>query len=137
MRLNKRFITTAVLALALAPTGAASAAGNADGSSPTVRPNPDEQVLSAPAQPTPAGHSATRVVQPNPDQQTAPNIGQRPVSSPPAVIVRVSSPRSGFDWGDAGIGVAGGLGLALIAFAGGLAVFKRRGHRAGSAAIGH
>jgi hypothetical protein len=42
-------------------------------------------------------------------------------------VVVQTSPRSGFDWGDAGIGAAGGVGLAMLA-AGGLVVVQRR-HR--------
>jgi hypothetical protein len=148
MRLNRLVITTAAVTLALAPTGATAAAGNATGSSPSVRPNPDEQILTAPGQPAHAGQPATRAVQPNPDEQTpiatntrqgpiATNTRQGPIASTPAVIVRVSSAKSGFDWGDAGIGAAGGLGLSLIALAGGLAVSQRRARRTGSAVINH
>jgi hypothetical protein len=48
-----------------------------------------------------------------------------PPSNHPVVFVQ-TSPRSGFDWGDAGIGAAGGVGLAMLA-AGGLVVAQRRG----------
>jgi|tagenome__1003787_1003787.scaffolds.fasta_scaffold20802644_2 hypothetical protein len=48
-----------------------------------------------------------------------------PPSNHPVVVVQ-TSPRSGFDWGDAGIGAAGGVGLAMLA-AGGLVVVQRRG----------
>lgn len=56
-------------------------------------------------------------------------------STQPAVqVVRVSAP-GGFDWGDAGIGAAGGLGLSMLAMGGGLVVTQRRGRRLnGSAA---
>ncbi|MEA2214234.1 MAG: hypothetical protein QOF83_4182 [Solirubrobacteraceae bacterium] len=53
-----------------------------------------------------------------------------PVSAPvstPATIVHVTAP-SGFDWGDAGIGAAGGLGLAIAGLGGALAVSQRHGH---------
>ena len=44
----------------------------------------------------------------------------------PAVqIVRVSAP-GGFDWGDAGIGAAGALGLSTLAIATGLAITSSR-----------
>ena len=42
-------------------------------------------------------------------------------------VVTVSTP-SGFDWGDAAIGAAGGLGLALAAAGGTLAIAGRRRH---------
>ena len=50
-------------------------------------------------------------------------------SSPQPVveIVRVSAP-GGFDWGDAGIGAAGALGLSMLAIGGGLVLAARR-HR--------
>ena len=136
MRLNKLVITTAAIVLAIG-TAAATAAGHATGSSPSVRPNPDEQALSTTVQPTHARESATQAVQPNPDQQTpiTADTRQGSVAGTPAVIVRVSSANGGFDWGDAGIGAAGALGLSLVALAGGLAVSQRRARRTGSAAI--
>jgi hypothetical protein len=53
------------------------------------------------------------------------SLGARPVSSPPAVVT-VSLP-SGFHWGDAGIGAAAALGIALILA--GLGVYVARGRR--------
>jgi hypothetical protein len=41
-------------------------------------------------------------------------------------IVRVITPNSGFDWGDAGIGAAGGLALAMVGVGGTLALSQRR-----------
>src|ERR1019366_3113328 len=59
-------------------------------------------------------------------------------SSPqPAVqIVRVSAP-SGFDWGDAGIGAAGALGLSMLAMGGGLVIADRRRRTPGTSDPGH
>jgi hypothetical protein len=48
-------------------------------------------------------------------------------TSPPQEIVVAPAP-SGFDWGDAGIGAAGGLGFALAGVAGTLAITGRRRH---------
>jgi hypothetical protein len=42
----------------------------------------------------------------------------------------VTAGSSGFDWGDAGIGAAGGIALAMIALGGTLAVSRRRTRRA-------
>ena len=66
-------------------------------------------VLGAIAAPAASADSAQTgwVVQPNPDQQTP--------ASAPATIVRVSTPSSGFDWGDAGIGAAAGIALSMLA----------------------
>jgi hypothetical protein len=52
-----------------------------------------------------------------------------PPSSPPT-IVRVTARNSGFDWGDAGIGAAGGLALSMVGLGGALAVSQRRTRRA-------
>jgi hypothetical protein len=49
-------------------------------------------------------------------------------ASPPAVIVRVAAP-TGFDWGDAGIGAAGGLALAMVGVGGAVAVSQSRARR--------
>jgi hypothetical protein len=38
----------------------------------------------------------------------------------------VQAPSSGFDWGDAGIGAAGGLALAMLGLGGALAVSSQR-----------
>jgi hypothetical protein len=119
---------------------AAPAAADTPSTNP-VRPNPDQQVLTA--HPT---HLAARAapgptVQPNPDQQPAipaaqttgphseviDNGGYGP-PQPPATIVRVTTP-GGFDWGDAGIGAGVGLGLSIIAIAGVLAISQHRTRR--------
>jgi hypothetical protein len=60
----------------------------------------------------------------NPDQLT-------PVTAP-TTIVRVSTPSGGFDWGDAGIGATGALGLSMLGVGGALAVSRRRGRRSSS-----
>jgi hypothetical protein len=47
----------------------------------------------------------------------------------PEAVVRIQTPSNGFDWGDAGIGAAGGLALSVIAVGGALAVSQRRSRR--------
>jgi hypothetical protein len=42
-----------------------------------------------------------------------------------ATIVRVVAPNTGFDWGDAAIGAAGGLAISLVAAGATLAVSHR------------
>ncbi len=59
-----------------------------------------------------------------------PNGPSRTVSTSPA-IVRVGASNGGFDWGDAGIGAAGGLALSMIGLGGALAVSKNRTRRPG------
>ena len=45
-------------------------------------------------------------------------------------IVTAASPDSGFNWGDAGIGAAGGLALTLLVLGGVAATTRRRPHHA-------
>ncbi len=52
------------------------------------------------------------------------------VSAAPPVVT-VKAPASGFDWGDAGIGAAGGLALSMIGLGGALAVSQRRTRHTG------
>ena len=50
-------------------------------------------------------------------------------SSSPQSVVRITTPASGFDWGDAGIGAAGGLALAMLGVGGGLVISHQRPRR--------
>jgi hypothetical protein len=77
-----------------------------------------------------------RATQTSPVQDVKPAVDLRraaPTSSfagtvdPRPHVVTVSTP-SGFDWGDAAIGAAGGLGLALAAAGSAMAVTARRRH---------
>jgi hypothetical protein len=66
---------------------------------------------------TPAAASA-RPVGPDTNSFTA-------TAPPPTQIVRVTTP-SGFDWGDAGIGAAGGLALSMLGIGAALTITQRR-----------
>lgn len=48
---------------------------------------------------------------------------------PQTPVVRITTPASGFDWGDAGIGAAGGLAIAMLGFGGGLVISSHRPRR--------
>jgi hypothetical protein len=48
-----------------------------------------------------------------------------PSNDPPQAVVRISAPGGGFDWGDAGIGAAGGFALSMIGIGGVLVVSQR------------
>ena len=50
-------------------------------------------------------------------------------ASAPQAVVRGHAPQSGFDWGDAGLGAAGGMALFVIAAGGAFAVSQRRSRR--------
>jgi hypothetical protein len=56
-----------------------------------------------------------------------------PTSATPQVVraqvVRAQAPKSGFDWGDAGIGAAGALGLAALTGGGALVIAQHRTRR--------
>lgn len=56
-----------------------------------------------------------------------------PPNDPPQAVVRVQAPDSGFDWGDAGIGAAGGFALSMIGIGGALVVSHRRTRRSDTA----
>jgi hypothetical protein len=45
--------------------------------------------------------------------------------SAPPPVVRIQTPPSGFDWGDAGIGAAGGVALTMLGLGGALALSQR------------
>jgi len=65
------------------------------------------------------------------DTQLAAAVGVAPslhASVSPAAV-RVQTPQSGFDWGDAGIGAAGGVALTILALGGGLLISQRRPRR--------
>ena len=48
---------------------------------------------------------------------------------PQTPVVRIITPASGFDWGDAGIGAAGGLALSLLGVGGALVISHQRPRR--------
>jgi hypothetical protein len=91
--------------------------------------------------------TASQVVRPNPDQQLSPaaRLNATPRSevvsgggygSPtvPPTTVRVITPNRAFDWGDAGVGAAGGIALSLLAVGVALVVSSRRSRRSKRAA---
>jgi hypothetical protein len=144
MRLNPR-ITTTALVFALGITAAPAAAGNTSAASPPVRPNPDQQQLTAqqrPVQPLRASSPASAApcseicsggpppstTSTGPGSEVIDNGGYGTPNTP-ATIMRVTAP-GGFDWGDAGIGAAGALGLSMLALGLALAVSQRRTRRA-------
>jgi hypothetical protein len=53
-------------------------------------------------------------------------FGEKYASPPSTTIVRVTTPASGFDWADAGIGAAGGLALSLLGIGAALTISGRR-----------
>jgi hypothetical protein len=116
---HRRLTNSAALGLALAALAGPTAAAQHDLRSPDARD---------------AGRAAgTRHGQPrqdlrSPDSRDAAD-GRGSFSAPEVTVVKVtdpSSPSGGLDWGDAGIGAGGMLGLILLGLGSTLAVIHRR-----------
>ena len=105
-----RITTTTAVILSLAAAGAPTAAAAVSTNPATTANQPPASVYSRPDK------SMIRVTTPG---------------SVPQAVVRIQAPPSGFDWGDAGIGAAGGLALAMIGVGGALAA-SQRGRRRGT-----
>jgi hypothetical protein len=101
-----RTTTAAAVILSLAAAGAPAAAATVSGTNPATTANQ-----------TPAS------VYSRPDKSM---IRSTTPGSATQAVVRILTPPNGFDWGDAGIGAAGGLALAMIGVGGALAVSQRR-----------
>ena len=128
----KSFSVTAVLAVSLALPAMSEAQGQ------DLR-NPDQRFPAAPEQTqdlrnpdrrAPTTPEPTQDVR-NPDQR-APGAGEVkvvPVKVLPATTT-IELPADGFDWGDAGIGAAGGIAvLAMLVGVAMAATHRRRGRR--------
>jgi len=119
MTTTHRISTTAVLILSLAAAGApAASAKHVEDAAIAANPTPaavyshqDKSIVPATSPSTPTGSPAKVSAQP--------------------LVVRVQAPTNGFDWGDAGIGAAGGLALSMIGLGGALAVSQHRTRRTG------
>jgi hypothetical protein len=68
-----------------------------------------------------------------PATATARPVGPDPIGAsytiPQTPVVLITSPARGFDWGDAGIGAAGGLAVAMLGLGGGLVISRQRPRR--------
>jgi hypothetical protein len=111
---------TAGIAMAVAAVGAPAAAA-APVHGPVVR--QDKQVIiSAPAGRTLAPSTFSRQ-----DKQVLPGAtAGTSVASSPRPTSPYAMPGGGFDWGDAGIGAAGGLALSIAGLGTALVVMRRR-----------
>ncbi len=112
---TRRTTTTAAVILSLATAGAPTASATVSATNPATTAN-----------------RAPATVYSRPDKSiirvTAP-------ARAPQAVVRINAPTGGFDWGDAGIGAAGGLALSLVGIGGALAISQHRTRRThGSAA---
>jgi hypothetical protein len=135
MSLRPPIPTIAVLSLAVLTAAAVVAPGvsglqsgtlPAPGVSPQARPlerrpGASGQITSGTGERATA--TSSLAARSRPDLTSESRHGQ-PIVAP--VIVRVVTPRAGFDWGDAGIGAAAALAISMIALAAGLAITQRR-----------
>jgi hypothetical protein len=156
MTTSHRITTTAAVLLSLAAAGAPTAAarpaydpptaGNQTPASTYSRPDkttipvipPASAAIAAnasvPQSLTPQQRQRVAALSALSNRQLAAGFGVTPpgasTDSTPQAVVRVQTPQSGFDWGDAGIGAAGGLALAMLGVGGGLAISRQRLRRA-------
>jgi hypothetical protein len=115
---GSRLIRSAVLGLAVAAAAVPSAFAQQDLRSPDTR----DAALAAESQ------AAPRQDLRSPDARDAAE-GRGTFSAPEVTFVKVSEPApasDGMDWGDAGIGAGGLLGLLLLGLGGTLAIVHRR-----------
>jgi hypothetical protein len=105
MSSTHRIIATTAVILSLVAAGAPTATATVTGT------NPAATATQAPA-----------TVYNSPDKSM---IRVTTRGSAPQAVVRIQTPPSGFDWGDAGIGAAGGLALAMLGLGGGLLISQR------------
>ena len=105
MTTHHRITTSAAVALALAAAAAPAAATPVD--------------LNANGSYVPAAVGSS----------SAPSHVSQPAPASTPTIVRMSSGNGGFDWGDAGIGAAGGFALSMLGLGSVLAVSQRRTRR--------
>jgi hypothetical protein len=141
---------TVALALGAVSAGPASAMPAQQTSAPQATSAPQVTVVpDAVARLTPRlahgyGESAPQAVVPRSNDQLTPRFAHgygehlsRVTStasygftSHPRIVPSGASSNSGFHWGDAGIGAAGGLALTLLGFGGAVALTRRRPHHA-------
>lgn len=118
MTTTHRITTPAAVILSLAAAGAPAASARPIGADPVssaasngpaaVYSRPDKSMIAL-SSPSSAAITANATV--------------------PQAAVQTPTQQTGFDWGDAAIGAAGGIGIALLATGGGIvAVRKRRDH---------
>jgi hypothetical protein len=153
--MRKRTATTTAIILSLTAAGAPAASARpvdfvtaSQHSSPAIYSRPDKSMTPTSPPTTSGGASGRAALLQSLSQQERQRVaalsayreGQLAASfdvaaaaanhaSPPPALLRVHASRGGFDWGDAGLGAAGGLALSVIAVGGAFAVSVRRGRR--------
>jgi len=120
----KRFGVATVLVASIAMPATAAAEGQ------DLR-SPDRQFPSAPAQTQDLRNADRRSAAPvqaqdlrNADRRSPLTVDPAPAEA--SVVTAIKVPGDGFDWGDAGIGAAGGIAILAILAGMGMAVTHRR-----------
>ena len=136
--MTKRTATTAAIILSIAAAGAPAASAMPIGYSTTGRQaptsvydRPDKSMIpvSPPAAESAGNDRVAALSALNDPQLRAAFDVAVPAANKASASARVHAAPSGFDWGDAGIGAAGGIGILMLATGGGLvAVRMRRDH---------
>lgn len=125
---HHRATTTAAIILSLAAAGAPTASAMPAGAEPggtrppaLVYSYPDKAMIPPAASVRSSGRSY------NAADVNA--YGHTLAGHAPSVAVASAGPRTGFDWGDAGVGAAGGLALSIVGLGATLAASHRRNRR--------
>lgn len=136
---RSRFTRSASIALAVTALGASTAGAQPadlrtpdaiDAGTPVVETMKDLRTPDAVDAGTPATTTAGATDLRTPDAVDH-GLGRGTFSAPDVTVVKVvdPSPTTGLDWGDAGIGAGGLLGLILVGLGGTLVVSHRRHSR--------
>jgi hypothetical protein len=112
MTTTRRAATTTLLVLSLAAASAPTAGARPADFAPAAKQAPTTVYYSRPDK------SLIPVTTPY-GGRVATQVGAQ------QAVVRVQAPQSGFDWGDAGIGAAGGVALAMLGLGGALVITHR------------
>jgi hypothetical protein len=125
-----RITTAAALILSVAAAGAPAASARPQGPDAATGGNQPPAVANqAPAVYSRQDKSTVPPASPSTSAVgTAPSTSSGGIAKASAAptVIRVQAPSSGFDWGDAGIGAAGGLALAMLGLGGALAISSQR-----------
>ncbi len=120
-RHHERIARAAALTLALT----AIAASPASAAFPPASPGPCSETCSGDGHGPRVGRPAASPRSTGPRSDVSSTNGYDIARVPPTVV-RVISGDNGFDWGDAGIGVAGGIALSMVGLGAALAISQHR-----------
>jgi hypothetical protein len=103
--------------------------------SPTYLRQDKQFVPSRPSPPPTNPGTVARITGMGQTGAAAAYVAAHRLQTPAQTSAAAPSTGSSFDWGDAGIGAAGGLALAMLGVGGGLALSQCRSRRTGTSAV--